>query len=98
EVQQLVGGVAHRADGDHDVVTAAACVDDTLRDALDALRVRDRRTAVLLHDERHSETPEWVDRNARMPHPCVNPTDAAMPLQPCDGGCGRAPDGASVRR
>ena len=41
EVEQLVGGVAHRAHRDDDVVPGAARVDDALRDALDALRVGD---------------------------------------------------------
>ena len=44
EVEQLVGGVAHRGDGDDDVVARLAGLDDALRDPLDALRVGDGRT------------------------------------------------------
>ena len=61
EVEQLVGGVAHRAHGDHDVVARLAGLDDALRDALDALGIGDARAAVLLHDEAHGRTPEWRD-------------------------------------
>ena len=54
EVDQVVGGVAHRRD-DHDhVIAGAAGVDDPLGDALDPLGVADRRAAVLLHDEGHA--------------------------------------------
>jgi hypothetical protein len=53
EIQQLVGGVAHRADGDDDVVAGTASVDDALGHALDALGVCDRGTAELLHDQCH---------------------------------------------
>ena len=58
EVEQLIGRVAHRADGDDDVVAGTAGGDDALRDSLDALRVGDGRTAVLLDDQRHVGTPE----------------------------------------
>ena len=53
QVDQLVGGVAHRGD-DHDHVVAVALGgDDALGDPLDPLGVGDRRAAVLLHDETH---------------------------------------------
>ena len=54
EVDQLVGGVAHRRDGDDDLVAGLAGVDDALRDALDALGIGHGRAAVLLHDKAHS--------------------------------------------
>ena len=57
EVDQLVGGVAHRRHGDHDVVAGLAGVDDALGDPLDALGVGDRRAAVLLHDQAHDGPP-----------------------------------------
>ena len=53
EVEQLVGGVAHRRHGDDDVVAGLAGVDDALGDPLDALGVGDGRAAVLLHDQAH---------------------------------------------
>ena len=65
EIEQFIGGVTHRADGDDDVVPGAARVDDALRDALDALGIRDRRSAVLLDDQRHVELPG--EMNERMP-------------------------------
>ena len=57
EVEQLVGGVAHRRHDDHDVVAGLAGVDDALGDPLDALGVGDRRAAVLLHDQAHDGPP-----------------------------------------
>ena len=53
EVEQLVGGVAHRGDDDDDVVAGLAGVDDALGDPLDAVGVGDGGAAVLLHDEAH---------------------------------------------
>ena len=70
EVAQLVGGVAHRGDDHDDVVARPAGVDDPLGDPLDAGRVRDRRSAVLLHDNAH-----WSVLEAR----CVCVHQAAPP-------------------
>ena len=53
QVEQLVGGVAHRGDHHHDVVAGLAGGDDALGDPLDPLGVGDGRAAVLLHDECH---------------------------------------------
>src|SRR6478735_5197247 len=53
EVDELVGGVAHRRDGHDDVVARLAGLDDPLRDPLDALGIGDARTAVLLDDQGH---------------------------------------------
>jgi hypothetical protein len=55
QVQQLVGGVAHRGDHHDDVVAGLAGSDDALGDALDPLRVGHGRTTVLLHEQRHRE-------------------------------------------
>ena len=62
EVEQFVGGVAHGADRDDDVVPGAARVDDALGDALDALGVGDGRAAVLLDDQRHGGDSKMVNR------------------------------------
>ena len=53
QVQQVVGGVAHRRDHDDDVVALLLGLDDALGDAADPVGVGHRRSAVLLHDERH---------------------------------------------
>ena len=53
QVDQLVGGVAHRGDDDDDLVAGLLGVDDPLGDPLDAVGVGDGRTAVLLHDQGH---------------------------------------------
>ena len=57
EIHQLVGGVPHGGDDDHDVVTLLLGGDDPLGDALDAVRIRDRRAAVLLHYPAHAVSP-----------------------------------------
>ena len=57
EVEQLVGGVAHRGDDHDDVVALFVRTDDPLGDPLDAVGVLDRRSAVLLHDEGHRRPP-----------------------------------------
>ena len=57
EVDQLVGGVAHRRDGHDDVVARLAGLDDALGDALDALGVGDARASVFLDDQAHAHTP-----------------------------------------
>ena len=78
EVDQLVGGVAHRGDDDDDVVAGLPGVDDPLGDPLDALGVGHGRAAVLLHDQAHgvpsrlrsgrvraeSTEPRWSQRHA----------------------------------
>ncbi len=51
--EQIVGGVSHRGDHDHDVVAALASMHDPIGDGLDALHRPDRGTAVLLHDDGH---------------------------------------------
>ena len=53
QVEQLVGGVAHRRDDDTDVVAGLLGGDDALGDPLDALGVGDGGTSVLLHDDAH---------------------------------------------
>ncbi len=53
QVEQVVGGVAHRRDDDDDVVARLLGLDDALGDTADPVGVRHRGSAVLLHDERH---------------------------------------------
>ena len=53
QVEQLVGGVAHRGDHHDHVVAGLAGGDDPLGHPLDPLGVGDGGAAVLLHDERH---------------------------------------------
>src|SRR6185312_10034524 len=55
EVDQLVGGVPHGGDDDHDLVSGALGRDDALGDALDALRIGHRGATVLLYDKAHRE-------------------------------------------
>jgi hypothetical protein len=56
EVEQLVGRVAHGADGHDDVVARLAGLDDALGHALDALGVGDGRPAEFLHDQAHGDS------------------------------------------
>ena len=51
QAEQLVRGVAHRGDDDDEVVAGGALAGDPARDALDAVRAGDRRTAEFLDDE-----------------------------------------------
>ena len=53
EALEVVGGLAHRRDDDHDVVAAAAGAHDVLGDGADAVGVGDRRAAELLHEQAH---------------------------------------------
>ena len=53
EVEQLVGGVAHRGHDDDHVVAGLLGVDDPPRDPLDAGCISDAGSAVFLHDEGH---------------------------------------------
>ena len=55
QVEQVVGGVAHRGDHHDDVVALLLGLDDALGDAADPLGVGHRGSAVLLHDERHCQ-------------------------------------------
>ena len=58
QVEQLVGGVAHRGDDDARRRGRPCLVgDDPLRDPLDALGVGDGGAAVLLHDDAHGAAP-----------------------------------------
>ena len=63
QVHELVGRVAHRGHDHHDPVAGLAGGHDPLRDPLDAVRVSDRRTTVLLHNECHGRAapPRVVD-------------------------------------
>ena len=56
QVEQVIGGVAHRGDHDDDVVALLLGLDDALGDAADPVGVGHRGSAVLLHDERHCQT------------------------------------------
>ena len=56
QVEQFVGGVAHRRDDDDHIIALSLGLDDALGDATDALGVAHRGSAVLLHDERHCLT------------------------------------------
>jgi len=53
QLQQAVGSVAHRRDHHDDVVALLFGLDDAFGDAADPFGVGHRRSAVLLHDERH---------------------------------------------
>ena len=53
QVQQVVGGVAHRGDDHDDVVALLLGLDDAFGDATDPVGVGHRGSAVFLHDERH---------------------------------------------
>ena len=57
QVEQVVGGVAHRRDHDDDVVALLLGLHDALGDAADPLGVGHRGSAVLLYDERHCNEP-----------------------------------------
>ena len=98
EVEQLVGRVAHRADGDDHVVARLAGLDDALGDALDALRVGDGRSAVLLHDQAHVVSQGWWQApgcaSGRRKH---HHTAAGMRPRQCDGRVQRMPP-ARARR
>jgi hypothetical protein len=56
EVDQLVGGVAHRGDHDTHVVARLTRGDDSFGDALDPFGVGDGGAAVLLHHESHADS------------------------------------------
>ena len=51
EADEVVGGLAHRRDHDHDVVAAAAGARDVIGDGPDAVGIRDRGSAELLDDD-----------------------------------------------
>jgi len=51
KVDQIVGHISHRGNDDHDLVARLLSFDNTLSDSQDLLRVRDRRTTVLLNNE-----------------------------------------------
>ena len=53
EPLEVVGGLAHRRDDDHDVVAVAPGAHDVLGDGADAVGVGDRRAAELLHEQAH---------------------------------------------
>ena len=53
QIQQVVGGVAHRGDDHDDVVALLFGLDDAFGDATDPVGVGHRGSAVFLHDERH---------------------------------------------
>ena len=53
QVEQVVGGVAHRGHDHDDVVAGLLRVDDAMSDPLDALGVGDGGSSVLLHDQAH---------------------------------------------
>ena len=71
--QQLVGGVAHRADHDHDVVAALTGLHDAAGHRHDPFRVRDRGSAVFLHDDAHVPSVRartrgtWSSVSSRLP-------------------------------
>ena len=53
EVQQIVGGVAHRGDDDNNLVALILGFDDAFGHATDPLGVTHRGPTVFLHDQRH---------------------------------------------
>src|SRR5690606_15813581 len=57
QIEELVGGVAHRRDHHDDVVPGFFRRDDPLRDPLDTGRIGDGRTTVFLYNERHEKSP-----------------------------------------
>lgn len=54
QVDELVGGVPHRGDHHNDIVAGPLGVRDPAGDPLDRRRIRHRRSAELLHDQRHA--------------------------------------------
>ena len=60
---EVVGGLAHRRDDDHDVVARAAGAHDVLRHGADPVGVGDGRAAELLHEQAHDG--QWY-REARL--------------------------------
>ncbi len=62
QLEQPVGGLAHRADDDHDVVARLLRGHDPVGHGADLLHVGDRRATVLLDQDRHVATRDW---NAR---------------------------------
>ena len=57
---EVVGGLAHRRDDDHDVVTATTGSHDVLGDGADSIGVGDRGTAELLDQQAHGT--RWYRR------------------------------------
>ena len=53
EPHEVVGGLAHGRDDDHDVVAGAAGPHDVVGDGPDAVGVGDRGAAELLHEQAH---------------------------------------------
>ena len=96
EVEQLVGGVAHGADGDDDVVAGLARLDDALRDALDALGVGDGGSAELLHDQAHERLLGLVARGARRTAHLRSDDSTECRRRVSTGRAGRVDDAASV--
>ena len=56
QVEEFVGGVAHRRHHDDDVVALLLRLDDALGDTTDPLGRRDRGSSVFLHDECHADS------------------------------------------
>ncbi len=56
QIEQVVGGIAHRRNDDDHVVSGLLGLDDAFGDAADPLGVGHRGSAVLLYDERHCQT------------------------------------------
>ena len=56
KLDQVVGGVPHRADDDEDVLDGLVGLDHAARDVLDAVGVADRRSAELLDDQAHEKS------------------------------------------
>ena len=65
EALEVVGGLAHGRDHDHDVVARAPGAHDVLRDGADAFGVGDGGAAELLHEQAHDRP--WYRGQARDP-------------------------------
>ncbi|VXC06395.1 hypothetical protein CITRIK5_70643 [Citricoccus sp. K5] len=61
EVQQLIGGVTHRGNHYHHLVAGLLGLHHASGNAEDPFGIGDGGSAVLLDDQTHARTSEWVD-------------------------------------
>ena len=73
QVQQVIGGVAHRRDHHDDVVALLFGLHDAFGDPADPVGIGHRGSAVLLHDERHCCFPPFPFVGPFRPCPAESP-------------------------